>query len=84
MHKPNDIDVIYDKIIIKLKDSNNLDVIHGIENSSAGASTGSEGLMDQGAYLLNLKQTNPSVYYIINQEIEEYLEYCKRHGLIIK
>jgi hypothetical protein len=79
-----DINIIYDKMIEKLKESKKLDVIAELENSDAGAATGSEALMATGFYLSSLKNDNPLVYELIKEQILEYLKYCKQHGLIIK
>ena len=80
----NEIDIIYNEIIDKLKASNNAVIIKELENSSAGAVTGSEGLMNAGAYLLSLKYDNHSVFKLIEKPINAYLEYCKKNGLIIR
>ena len=79
-----DINIVYNKIIEKLRASNNLDVIAELENSDAGAATGSEALMATGFYLSSLKRNNPSAYELIKEQIKEYLNYCKQNGLIIK
>ncbi len=79
-----DINAVYDKIVDKLKASNNLDVLVEIENSDAGAATGSEALMATGFYLASLKNNNPVAYELIKEQISEYLKYCKENGLIIK
>ena len=71
-------------MVEKLKASNYLDVIEELENSSAGAATGSEGLMDSGFFLYNLKHNKPLVYDLIKDQIKDYLKYCKLNGLIIK
>jgi len=78
-----DINVVYNKMIEKLKVSNNQDVIIEIKNSAIGAATGSEALMLTGFYLLRLKQNNPLVYQLIKEEIKKYLKYCNENGLII-
>ena len=79
-----DINIVYNKMIEKLKAYNNLDVIADLENSDAGAVTGSEALMATGYYLSSLKRNNPLVYELIKEQIMEYLEYCKKNGIIIK
>ena len=79
-----DINNIHSTIIENLKVSNNLEVINGLENAMAGASTGSEGLGLTGKYLYDLKKNNPVVYRLIKEEIKEYLTYCKQNGLFIK
>ena len=78
------IDDVYNKIISKWKASNDLELIVGLDNSAAGSVTGSEALMNQGDYLLSLKHNNPKAYSLINEEVKDYLNYCKQHGLIIK
>ena len=80
----NPIDVIYNEIVDKLKASNNTLILNELGNSSAGVATGSEGLMNTGAYLLSLKYDNPSVFKLIEKPIDAYLEYCKQNGLIIR
>jgi hypothetical protein len=82
--EPININLIYDSIISKLKSSNYLDVIGSFEDSSAGAATGSEALMEQGSFLLSLRHSNPSAYKLIEDEVIEYVNYCKQHGLIIR
>jgi hypothetical protein len=79
-----DINIVYNKIIKKLEDSNNLDIISNLEAASAGAATGSEGLVLTGGYLFDLKYNNPGVYELLKEQIVEYLKYCKQHGIIIK
>lgn len=79
-----DINDIYNKMVDKLRSSNNLDVLKGLENSDAGAATGSEALMATGFYLASLKKINPLAYELIKKQIDEYLKYCKKNGLIIK
>jgi len=79
-----DINIVYNEMIEKLKASNSLDVISALENSAAGAATGSEALMSTGFYLSSLKQNNHLVYELIKEQIKEYLKYCKQNGLIIK
>ena len=78
------INTVYNKIIDKFRASNNLDVLVELENSDAGAATGSEALMATGFYLVSLKNKNPVVYELIKEQIREYLKYCKDYGLIIK
>ena len=79
-----DINLVYSKIIEKLEASNNQNVIAELENSSAGAATGSEALMSSASYLSNLQHDNPLVYELIKELIKDYLKYCKENGLIIK
>ncbi len=81
--KKINIDIVYNKLIDKLKTSKYSDVISGIENSSAGAATGSEALMNQGSFLLNLKHSNPLAFEWVEAEINEYLDYCEQNGLYI-
>ena len=54
-----DINGVYNKIVEKLKASNNDKVIAEFQNSAAGAATGSEALMTSATYLSNLKHKNP-------------------------
>ncbi len=79
-----DINVVYNKMIDKLRASNNLEVLTELENSVAGAATGSEALMATGFYLEGLKNKKPLVYELLKEQIKEYLNYCKQNGLIIK
>lgn len=79
-----DINIVYNRMIEKLRASNNFDVLEELENSDAGAATGSEGLALTGKYLFDLKYHNPSVYELIKEQIKEYLTYCEQNGLIIK
>ncbi len=79
-----DINIAYNKMIEKLRASNSLDVITKLENSDAGAATGSEALMATGFYLVSLKHNNPSAYELIKEQIKEYLNYCNQNGLVIK
>lgn len=59
-------------------------MISALNNSSAGAVTGSEGLMLTGSYLLSLRDTDPMVFDLIKEEVSKYLKYCKQNGLIMK
>jgi hypothetical protein len=79
-----DIDAVYNRMIQKLKASGYSGEIQGIEKSSAGAATGSEALMDQGSYLINLQHSSPSAFKLIQSEINDYLNYCKQNGLLIR
>jgi hypothetical protein len=79
-----DINLVYDTLINKLREANQLTVFEGIENSSAGAVTGSEALGMQGSHLVSLKYSNPTAFKLTEQEVIKYLEYCKQHGLIIR
>jgi hypothetical protein len=79
-----DINLVYNKIIEKLKASDNLNVVAELENFIASAATGSEALMASAFYLSSLKHNNSSVYELIEEQIKEYLKYCKQNGLIIK
>ena len=72
-----DINIVYNKMIEKLRTSNNLNVIADLENSDAGAVTGSEALMATGFYLSRLKHNNPLVYDLLKEEIMGYINYCK-------
>ena len=78
-----DINIIYNKIIEKLESSNHSELITELENSSASAVTGSEGLIATGSYLLKLKKDNPLVYNLIEKEIKDYRKYCKQNGIIL-
>lgn len=80
----NPIDIIYKEIVDILKTSDNTLILDELENSSLGAATGSEGLMNTGGYLLSLKRDNPSVYKLIERPTEAFLKYCKQNGLIIR
>lgn len=71
-------------MVDKLRASNNIDVLTELENSNAGAATGSEALMATGFYLSSLKNKKPLVYELIKKEINKYLKYCEQNGLIIK
>lgn len=82
--KSIDINIIYNEIVKKLKASNYTNIITQLEKSNAGAVTGSEALMSQGSYLLSLRQSNPSVFNLIETQIENYLKYCRQNGLIIQ
>ena len=78
-----DINLVYDTLIDKLREANELSVIEEIKNSSAGAVTGSEALGMQGSHLVSLKYSNPTAFKLIEQEVNKYLKYCEQHGLII-
>lgn len=78
-----DINIVFNKMIEKLRASNNLGVTAELENSVAGAATGGEGLALTGKCLFDLKYNNPSAYELIKNQIKEYLNYCKQNGLII-
>ena len=79
-----DINKIYNQISEKLSAANLLDILQALENSNAGAATGSESLMLTGKYLKDLKRTEQKAYNIIQNEILQYLKYCKNNGLIIQ
>jgi hypothetical protein len=80
----NKIDQIYNPIIQKLNDSGYESIAIDLESSSAGAATGSEGLMLAGKYLFDLRKLNPPAYELIKELVREYLHYCKENGLIIR
>ena len=79
-----DINIIYNKLIEKLKSSNNLNIIEDLERISAGAVTGGEGLTFTGRYLLDLKENAPSVFLLLEDDIIDYKKYCKRYGITFK
>jgi hypothetical protein len=79
-----DINTIYLEIIDRLKAANYEYIIDDLEKASAGAFTGSEGLLATGYYLANLKTNNPQVYQIIEVQIGAYIDHCKKRGLIIR
>jgi hypothetical protein len=78
-----DINLVYDTLINKLREANQLAVIEGIEKSPAGAATGSEALGMQGSHLVSLRYVNPTAFKLIEQEVIKYLKYCEQQGLII-
>jgi hypothetical protein len=82
--KKIDINAVYGQLIKKLKESDYSDEIRGIENSSEGAATGSEALMNQGFHLMNLRNSNFQAFKLVEKEINEYLQYCKERGLLIR
>jgi hypothetical protein len=82
--EPLDIDLIYTRIIERLKETNKQSIIDALANSGAGAATGGEVLSMTGRYLAELRQTDPEVYEFLRPEITEYLRYCKLSGVIIK
>lgn len=79
-----DINIVYNRIVEKLKASNNQNILEELEGSLAGAATGSEALMSSASYLSKLKYNHPSVYELIREQIKDYIDYCKQNGLIIK
>jgi hypothetical protein len=82
--KTVDINIVYNGIIEKLRAANKIDVITALNNSSAGAATGSEGLVLTGSSLLSLRDTDPIVFDLIKEEVSKYIKYCRKNGLIIK
>ncbi len=78
------IDTVYNEIIEKLRSTNNFNIIDDLERSSMGAATGSEALMEQGSYLLLLRNNDPDVFTLIEEHINTYLKYCRQNGLMIR
>jgi hypothetical protein len=78
-----DIDIVYNEIVEKLKTTNNQNVLVGLENSLAGAATGSEALMSSASYLLSLKHSHRHIYDLLRDQIKDYLKYCRENGLAI-
>jgi hypothetical protein len=79
-----DINVVYNTMLEKLRTSNRPDLVTGLEESAAGAATGSEALIDTALYLANLKSTCTSVYELLREEIKQYNEYCRQNGIQIR
>jgi hypothetical protein len=79
-----DFNIIYTKIVEALKANNYTKEIVGIESSSAGVVTGGEALMNQAGYLVSLKHSNPSAFRLVQDEVREFLKYCRQQGLIIE
>ncbi len=82
--QPRDINIIYNEIVEKLETSNNKEILAAFQNAAAGAVTGSEALIDQGSYLAGLKTTNPAIYKLLEQQINDYVKYCRHNGLLIR
>jgi hypothetical protein len=78
-----DVNIIYNKIVEKLEHSDSKEIITGLENCMASATTGSEALMLSASYLHDLKNNNPKIYTLIKNDVKDYLKYCKLKGLII-
>lgn len=81
--EPLDINIIYNEIVEKLKVSNNEKAIVELERSASGAATGSEALMNQGSYLVELKNNDPAIFNLLERQINDYLKYCRQSGLTI-
>lgn len=79
-----DITELYNTIIERLNKSGHQAIVTDLENLTAAAATGGEGLESTGGYLLDLKKENPLVYESIKELIAEYLKYCRRNGIIIE
>jgi hypothetical protein len=79
-----DINQIYDRIVNELKALNSLNIIVELEDSISGAASGSEALMSSASYLKSLKESNPEIYGSLKSLINEYLDYCKVNGLLIR
>jgi hypothetical protein len=59
------------------------DVIAGIEECISLGSTGGEISSLVGKFVKDLRYTNPSAYSILENEIADYLNECKRAGIFI-
>ena len=78
-----DINIVYNKIIEKLRASNNLDVITELENSDAGAATG-KFFFSLFFFFSGLNHNNPLVYELIKIKIKEFLKFKKKEGFYKK
>ena len=79
-----DITELYNTIIERLNKSGHQAIATDLDNLTAAAATGGEGLESTGGYLFDLKKNNPLVYESIKELIAEYLKYCRRNGIIIE
>jgi hypothetical protein len=71
------------KISIKKLQNEYPEIIDGIKNCIAMGSTGGEIMFMVGKYLKDLKCVNNQAYSVIKEDIENYLNECKKNGLII-
>ena len=78
-----DITDIYNAILDRLNNSGYESISKDLENLTAAAATGGEGLESTGGYLFDLKENNFPAYESIKDLITEYLQYCKENGIII-
>ena len=78
-----DINVLYERILSKLRTSRDTDIIENLDKSAYGAVTGNEALIAMGLYLLSLKEMNPGIYKLLKSEIKEFRKYCKQNGILL-
>jgi hypothetical protein len=76
----------YEKILKiskeKLKDKYP-EIIEEIKNCIISGSTGGEIIFRVGKYIKDLECMNNGAYSIIRKDIEDYLNECKKNGIII-
>jgi len=73
-----EINIVYERMLDKLKKSNKLDIITEFKECGLGGVTGGEVLGMQASYLKLLREKDPSTYKIIHIEAAEILNYFKR------
>jgi hypothetical protein len=78
-----DINLVYNEIVEKLKASNNYSVVGDLEHMISSAATGGEALSSSAFYLKHLIEKDPGAYQLIREQVNQYLDYCKKNGLII-
>jgi hypothetical protein len=74
---------LYNAIIERLNKSGYETIATDLDNLTAAAATGGEGLESTGGYLFDLRKNNHKAYDVIKDLIAEYLKYCRQNGIII-
>jgi hypothetical protein len=78
------INEIYNTIIDRLKEAGQTDKVKELEDLLSSASTASEALGLTGQYLITLKTNEISNNNSLKTLIENYINYCKENGVVIK
>lgn len=77
-----DYQKILKKAVDKLQDKFP-QVVEDIEDCISSGSTGGEIISSVGKYVKDLEFKNNEAYNILKNEIQEYLQLCKKNGRII-
>jgi hypothetical protein len=74
---------IIDSIKSKLNSGNYSSEVRSIDEYVATEDKGGEMLGTVGRFLVDLQFNDPQAYYLIEDDIEQYLTYCQKQGIII-
>ena len=70
-------------IFQKAKQNGFLNLEQEINQIIEKGTTGSEITAMVGQYLLNIQTSNPELFLLIQDDVQLYIEQCKKQGLII-